>query len=74
MGRRGIIYLFKVFLPAATGLEGGGPGQHPVGQPNNGGAGGLALLPGVNAAQRTLLRYGIQQRRPWRFADRSDNI
>jgi hypothetical protein len=33
--RRGVIYLFKLFLPAVTGLEGGRggggtPGQHPV--------------------------------------------
>ncbi len=53
VGRRGVIYLFKFFLPAVTGLEGGGPVQHPMGQPNNSRAGGLALLPGVNAAQRT---------------------
>ncbi len=63
MGRRRVIYLFKLFLPAVTCLEcleEGGPGQHPVGQPNNAGAGGLALLPGVNAAQRTLLRSVVE--------------
>ncbi len=30
VGRRGVIYLFKWFLPAVAGLEEGGAGRHPV--------------------------------------------
>ncbi len=71
-GEEGGNLLVQIFSTCRHGLTGGvgwGPVQHPMGQPNNAGAGALALLPGVNAAQRTLLRYGIQQRRPLLFAD-----
>ncbi len=33
VGRRGVIYLFKLFIPTVAALRKGGGGKHPVGRP-----------------------------------------
>ncbi len=58
-GRRGVIYLFKWYLPAFRGLEERGGGRHPVSQPGSiigrspgGGGGGGICKKSQNSTQK----------------------